>query len=234
VSMKRKAYLWFARPNRVVLLVSGCLLAGLIAGSARAIDPTFAPAPGSPVTVGTNPRSVAAADLNGDGKPDLAVANSNSNDVSVLLGDGAGGFNAAAGSPVAAGTNPVSLAAADLNGDGKPDLAVANSNSSNLTILLHTAGATALTLRTFAARRTGHGVERRWRTAQETALLGFNVYRSGVKVNRTLIAARGAVSGAGYRLVDRSGRVGAASTYRLQAVHADGTRVWIGRAVTRR
>src|SRR5439155_24321836 len=41
---------------------------------------------------GTNPRSVAIGDLNGDGKPDLAVANNDSNTVSVLLGIGGGGF----------------------------------------------------------------------------------------------------------------------------------------------
>ena len=216
------------------LVLVGCLLAGLVVGSAGATDPTFAPAPGSPVAAGTDPQSLAAADLNRDGKPDLAVANQGSNNVTILLGDGLGGFAPAPGSPLAADSFPRSVAAADLNGDGKPDLAVANFSSNNVTIQIHIGGATAVTLRTFAARRTGHGIELRWRTAQETALLGFDVYRSGVKVNRALIAARGAVSGAAYRLVDRTGRMGAAHTYRLQVVHVDGTRAWLGRAVTRR
>ena len=102
-------------------LVFSAALAASIAlltpGIASAIDflpaPTatvaaggFAAAPGSPVSVGTNPYSVAIGDLNADGRPDLAVANLNSNNVSVLLGNGAGGFAAAAGSPVSVGTSP--------------------------------------------------------------------------------------------------------------------------------
>src|SRR3954453_12866126 len=45
--------------------------------------------------VGSNPSSVAVGDFNGDGTPDLATANSLSNDVSVLLGNGAGTFGTA-------------------------------------------------------------------------------------------------------------------------------------------
>jgi FG-GAP-like repeat len=44
---------------------------------------------------GDAPTSVARGDFNGDGKPDVAVANISSNNVSVLLGDGAGGFSPA-------------------------------------------------------------------------------------------------------------------------------------------
>ena len=80
------------------------------------------------------PFSVAVGDFNGDGKQDLATANSGSNDVSVLLGDGAGGFGAATN--FAAGTSPVSVAVGDFNGDGKQDLAVANFNSNNVSVLL--------------------------------------------------------------------------------------------------
>jgi hypothetical protein len=43
---------------------------------------------------GNGPSSVAIGDVNGDGKPDLAVANASSNTISVLLGNGAGGFGA--------------------------------------------------------------------------------------------------------------------------------------------
>jgi hypothetical protein len=96
----------------------------------------FSDAAGSPFAAGTDPVAVAIGDLNGDGKPDLATANVNSNDVSVLLGNGSGGFSAAAGSPFAAGDHPYSVAIGDLNGDGKADLATANGNSNDVTVLL--------------------------------------------------------------------------------------------------
>ena len=82
---------------------------------------------------GSRPYSVAVGDFNGDGKPDLAVANGSSNDVSVLLGNGDGTFQAAAN--YATGSDPISVGVGDFNGDGKPDLAVANYGGNNVTIL---------------------------------------------------------------------------------------------------
>src|SRR5947209_4992435 len=52
----------------------------------------FAQAAGSPVAVGSLPTPVAVGDFNGDGRQDLLVGNSNSGTVSVLLGNGGGGF----------------------------------------------------------------------------------------------------------------------------------------------
>ena len=85
---------------------------------------------------GTNPASVAVGDLNGDGRPDLAVANNAGNDVSVLLGNGNGTYQAAVN--YAAGSSPASLAIGDLNGDGRQDLAVANQGSNDVSVLLGT------------------------------------------------------------------------------------------------
>ena len=81
-------------------------------------DGTFRP----PVnyTVGLSPSSVTVGDFNGDGNPDLAVANLRSGNVSILLGEGNGAFQA--GGSYAPGGNFV--AAADLNSDGKLDLVV--------------------------------------------------------------------------------------------------------------
>jgi hypothetical protein len=82
---------------------------------------------------GLHPISVAVADFNGDGKPDLAVANLGGG-VSVLLGNGDGTFQAAQN--FAAGSAPESVAVGDFNGDGKSDLVVANNSSSNVSVLL--------------------------------------------------------------------------------------------------
>jgi hypothetical protein len=85
--------------------------------------------------VGTNPQAVAVGDFNGDGKDDLATANWGSDNVSVLLNNGSGGFAAPVDHVV--GTNPCSVAVGDFNGDGKADLAVANVNSNNVSVLLN-------------------------------------------------------------------------------------------------
>ena len=81
---------------------------------------------------GSTPTSVVVADVNGDGKPDLLVANTcdpNNNcstgAVAVLLGKGDGTFHAAV-SYGSGGSLADSVAVADVNGDGKPDLVVMN------------------------------------------------------------------------------------------------------------
>lgn len=84
------------------------------------------------------PISVAVADVNGDGKPDVVVTNDQGNgngSVGVLLGNGDGTFASVVNYP-SGGAGAQSVAVADLNGDGKPDVLVANSNSNNVGILL--------------------------------------------------------------------------------------------------
>ena len=94
---------------------------------------------------GQNPSSIAAADFNGDGKVDLAAASSVTGTIAVLAGDGDGTL----GGPASYGNGgdsqavPVSLFALDLNGDGRPDLAVANEGfvtvpNSSISTLLNT------------------------------------------------------------------------------------------------
>ena len=98
----------------------------------------FSTAPGSPFAVGTTPQSVVVGDFNADGIQDLAVANESSNNVSVLLGNGLGGFTAATGSPFAVGPQPASVVVGDFNGDGIQDLATANYGGNTVTVLLGT------------------------------------------------------------------------------------------------
>ena len=83
---------------------------------------------------GNRPYSVAIGDVNGDEKPDLVSANDASNTVSVLLGDGVGGFGAK--TDFATGPEPSSVATGDVNGDGKPDLVVASFGSNVVSVLL--------------------------------------------------------------------------------------------------
>jgi hypothetical protein len=84
--------------------------------------------------VGARPQSVAFGDFNADGRLDLAVANAESDTISVLMGLGAGLLGAATN--YAAGSRPMTVAAGDLNGDARLDLAVANQFSNTVSVLL--------------------------------------------------------------------------------------------------
>ena len=88
---------------------------------------------------GTSPFRSAIGDLDGDGKPDLAVANSNGTSVSVLRNTStSGSISFAAKMDFGTGNSPYTVAIGDLNGDGKPDLVAANFNSSTVSVLLNT------------------------------------------------------------------------------------------------
>jgi hypothetical protein len=85
------------------------------------------------VGVGGPPRSVFAADFDGDGKADIAAANFYTNNVAILKNNGDGTFPSAVNYDV--GTYPLDIFGADLDGDGKPDLAVANYGFATVSIL---------------------------------------------------------------------------------------------------
>ena len=91
---------------------------------------------GSPVhfAAGAAPESLVTADFNGDHKLDLAVPNPNSNNVSILLGNGDGTFKSAVDYSV--GQAPIVAAVGDFNRDGKLDLVIANNVSNNVSVLL--------------------------------------------------------------------------------------------------
>jgi hypothetical protein len=85
---------------------------------------------------GQGARWVSVADVNHDGNPDILVANADGGTVSVLLGDGKGGFHETQGSPFAAGHQPNDIAVADMDGDGNPDMVIPNHQAPTITILL--------------------------------------------------------------------------------------------------
>ena len=100
----------------------------------------FTASAGGPFQTGTSPVAIVAVDLNRDGNVDLAIANQGGlNSVTVLLGNGAGGFTAAPGGPFPVGFSPTSMVVEDLNGDGTPRVAVAGLASTQFAKLKHDA-----------------------------------------------------------------------------------------------
>ncbi len=93
-------------------------------------------APTTRFPAGASPSSVAIADVNSDGKPDIIVANQHSHDVTILLGDGKGAFMESRASPFSAGNNPNDVAVGDFNEDQNLDLAFANHDTDYLTVLM--------------------------------------------------------------------------------------------------
>jgi FG-GAP-like repeat len=123
-------------PSRVqhLFVVGLTLLTGTFASVTTSVAQTvsFQEATSSPVGAGVHPTSVGVGDFNGDGNLDFAVANASDNTVSVFLGKGDGTFTPASKSPYTVvacflcNGVPTSVAVGDFNGDGKPDLAIAN------------------------------------------------------------------------------------------------------------
>ncbi|MGC2559215.1 MAG: FG-GAP-like repeat-containing protein, partial [Terriglobales bacterium] len=83
---------------------------------------------------GTSPGPIVSTDFDGDGIPDLAVANVLGNNVSVFLGKGGGKFASAVNYSVSAAGATVS---ADFNGDGRPDIATLNYSGGTVSVILN-------------------------------------------------------------------------------------------------
>jgi hypothetical protein len=93
-------------------------------------------APGSPIAAGGQPSGVIAADVDGDGKPDLLAAIGARSAVSILLGDGHGGFSPAPGSPLVTATALHLVAAGHIDRDGALDLVATGHDSHGVFVWL--------------------------------------------------------------------------------------------------
>jgi hypothetical protein len=100
-------------------------------------DGTFKRALLADTGTGTGPYSIAVADFNQDGVPDLATANFMTSTGTVLIGIGDGTFETAINAG-ATGEFSYGVAVGDFNGDGKPDFATANAASNNVTVKIST------------------------------------------------------------------------------------------------
>src|SRR5262249_34370043 len=103
------------------------------------VDGQFGPAlnHGHGYFVGTNPVGITVADVNGDGRPDLVVADDESNTISILINDSQGAATSFVPGPRLnpGGIGPVSVRFGDFSGDGVPDLLVTNSQSDDVVLL---------------------------------------------------------------------------------------------------
>ncbi len=92
-------------------------------------DPSLA----TSYTTDIDPTQVVTASLTGNGFTDLVVLNKGSDDISIFLNNGKGGFIAMP--PVAAGDDPTGVAVRDLSGNGIPDLLVSNAMGDLLVLI---------------------------------------------------------------------------------------------------
>jgi hypothetical protein len=98
----------------------------------------FSPAKASAVPAGHLPNDIAVADMNHDGHPDLVIANHQSPYVTILLGDGKGGFRSAPGSPfdVHSYPHPHGVAVGAFSGRGNLDVVTDSWGNNQIELLL--------------------------------------------------------------------------------------------------
>jgi hypothetical protein len=120
---------------RISCLLSGAaLLTVLILAHVNITNAQFALGPQMSYATGAYPFFVATGDFNSDNRKDIVVANSDSNTVSLLIGNGDGTFQTALSYSV--GNRPIWLAVSDFNGDAKSDVAVTHYFGNDVGVLL--------------------------------------------------------------------------------------------------
>src|SRR5690606_26135920 len=100
------------------------------------------------IAVGSAPNFIAVADFNADGKPDFAATNAGESSISVSLNRVTPGSTTATFTTprtLSGGSGPNFIAVPDRNGDGRPDIAVANTGSNSISVRINTTAEGSLT-----------------------------------------------------------------------------------------
>lgn len=119
--------------------------------------------------------SIILGDFNLDGEPDLALADTSGDSVSVLIGDGNSGFRSPVNYVFAPGTDPQALTLGDFNKDGKPDIATANFNNS-VSIILNTPDAQPSTGGTISGQKFQDTNANGVKDSGEPGLQGWTIF----------------------------------------------------------
>ena len=184
---------------RLAVLVASFVVAALLpAPSAWALTPVTFTGPAN-FAVGDGPNSVAVGDFNGDGDPDLAVADQSPGEIMVLLGSTGGTFTGPTILTTDSGVSAVAVA--DFNRDGDPDLAATNVNLSRVSVLLGSTGATFTAPTNFAVggTQTSVGVaDFNGDGKPDLAATKFNTDNVGVLLNSTVTNRPPVAAGDGF------------------------------------
>jgi len=175
------------------------------------------------------PRAVAIADFDRDGWPDIAVSGGASH-VFVLHGLGDGQFAPQSQYNSGYEASMFALATADLNRDVAPDLVVAGTGGSGVSVLLNKGHrSTAVEFTRFEATAGPDGIEVRWSFADDSRVSAITIQRAATSAGPwNAIAATLRHDAEGTIALDRTADPGRTYFYRLDVALVDGSHATIG------